>query len=217
MAVFTLFSAAGMGFDMDNSGREFMKSNTYTSTYIISDNGKTAVFGMSGSNVVNKFAIDYREDGNGIVVKDVKYYYVSTNIFFMNDLDIKISESDLQKSNFKIVFTDGDDTFYGNGYRDVIKAGKGNDLLDGGRGKDMLEGGAGDDVFDFDELKDSIVGRNRDTVADFEKGSDKLDLRNLDVSDWIGTKSFTGEEGQLRMSGGIQRWLGLSEQQLALG
>jgi serralysin len=84
----------------------------------------------------------------------------------------------------------------------------GGDTLDGGAGADTLSGGAGLDIFDFNAVRDSAPTA-RDTILDFMRGTDRIDLRTIDANtaasgdqafSYIGTKSFTGQAGQLNFS-----------------
>ena len=80
--------------------------------------------------------------------------------------------------------------------------------LSGSLGRDTLTGSADRDVFDFNALAASAVGgSNRDVITDFQRGLDDIDLTGIDVNAgrsgdqgfrFIGTKDFTGKEGELR-------------------
>jgi serralysin len=70
-------------------------------------------------------------------------------------------------------------------------------------------GGTGKDLFDFNLAAESgITPGTRDVIGDFRRSqADKIDLRGIDARDtpagdqafnFIGTKAFTGQEGQLR-------------------
>ena len=106
----------------------------------------------------------------------------------------------------------------GSAAADVIIGSKGDNRLNGGAGSDTLTGGLGHDVliggknadrFDFGSVKDSSSGKNRDVILDFShKDRDRIDLRDIDANsdkakdqafDLIGTKKFTGDEGDLRI------------------
>ncbi|SEL68569.1 calcium-binding protein [Xaviernesmea oryzae] len=112
----------------------------------------------------------------------------------------------------------GDDTLFGLAGNDSLYGGDGNDSLDGGAGndrifgelgKDILTGGAGKDIFFFKTIGDSTAtAAGRDTITDFSgKGGDKIHLAFIDADttragnqafDFIGTKNFTGDAGELR-------------------
>lgn len=99
---------------------------------------------------------------------------------------------------------------FGEAGDDTLDGGRGKDLLNGGRATDLLIGGLDDDVFDFDSVLDSAVGRKRDVILDFTRG-DRIDLRTIDAQsgsgnqdfDFIGSRNFTGDKGDLRFKGGI--------------
>ena len=101
------------------------------------------------------------------------------------------------------------DTFDGGADADTLNGGGGSDTLLGGLGKDSLVGGTGKDFFDFNLAAESgITPGTRDVIGDFRRSqADKIDLRGIDARDtpagdqafnFIGTKAFTGQEGQLR-------------------
>jgi Ca2+-binding RTX toxin-like protein len=90
----------------------------------------------------------------------------------------------------------------------------GGDVLLGGLGRDQMSGHGGADRFDFNSVKESVVGTNRDVVRDFTRSQgDKIDLLTIDADTdgtagnqafkWIGSKAFSGVDGQLRFAGGI--------------
>ncbi|MFD0979401.1 calcium-binding protein [Tropicimonas aquimaris] len=104
------------------------------------------------------------------------------------------------------------DRLIGGAGRDKLFGGAGDDVMLGGTGKDVYRGGAGDDSFVFKTLNHSSVGKKRDIVH-FEEG-DEIDLSDIDACvteggdqdfDWIGRQGFSGEEGELRMKGGVLR------------
>ena len=107
----------------------------------------------------------------------------------------------------------GDDTLSGLTGNDLLSGGDGADRLVGGLGKDTLAGGAGADLFAYNTRKESVVGANRDVVTDFVRGDDVVDLAGIDADTdgspgdqafrWIGSRPFSGVDGQLRMSGGV--------------
>jgi len=111
----------------------------------------------------------------------------------------------------------GHDDICGGKGKDTINAGDGNDFIDQGGGKyqDKLTGGKGADTFYFGYTDESGVGlKLRDTITDF-KGSNEKDLIDLSAIDaftgktgdqafvFIGSKAFTGTQGEVRFSGGI--------------
>jgi Ca2+-binding RTX toxin-like protein len=110
--------------------------------------------------------------------------------------------------NFERVVGSGfADTLIGNAGANALSGGGGIDVLAGGLGRDTLTGGADRDVFDFNALAESAVGAgNRDVITDFQRGIDDIDLTGIDANTarsgdqgfrFIGTKGFTGKEGEL--------------------
>ncbi|HEY8381563.1 MAG TPA: M10 family metallopeptidase [Microvirga sp.] len=113
------------------------------------------------------------------------------------------------------------DKLTGNGVANVLKGGAGNDVLHGegggdtligGVGRDTLAGGEGFDRFRFDTIGESF-GRTSDTIKDFVRGVDRIDLSRVDADQdgtegnqafkFIGSKAFTGRDGQLRFKDGV--------------
>jgi serralysin len=107
----------------------------------------------------------------------------------------------------------GNDTLYGGAGKDDLYGGSGKDKLYGGSGSDYLWGGAGADTFVFTAISDSKAGASRDVIKDFSRAEDDyIDLRQIDADtthhgnqafDFIGSKAFSGEAGELRFSAGI--------------
>lgn len=104
----------------------------------------------------------------------------------------------------------GNDTLYGGAGNDDLYGGLGNDKLYGGSGNDYLKGEAGADTFIFTSVSDSRPGSARDVITDFSRAQDDyIDLRKIDADlthsgnqafDFIGSKGFSGEAGELRFS-----------------
>ncbi|HEY8382533.1 MAG TPA: M10 family metallopeptidase C-terminal domain-containing protein [Microvirga sp.] len=111
---------------------------------------------------------------------------------------------------FKAAFA-GDDVLIGAKFSDKLQGLDGNDILIGRGGRDTLAGGSGNDVFVFEKNAHSTLDI-RDTIKDFRRGFDKIDLRKIDADQdgtagnqafkFIGSKAFTGRDGELRFSGG---------------
>jgi len=101
----------------------------------------------------------------------------------------------------------GDDRFFGGSGSDAIEGFGGDDEIDGGRGADILVGGSGRDTFIYDSVKDSGTSVDTaDIILDFTS-RDRIDLASIDANknrsknqafDFIGTKKFSGDEGELR-------------------
>jgi serralysin len=114
----------------------------------------------------------------------------------------------------------GNDSITGNAARNVLSGNAGSDTLSGaggrdhlvgGTGRDILWGGAGADMFDFNALSESKpTSSGRDFIRDFACGVDDINLSTIDADQdgtagnqafmFIGTKAFTGSDGQLRVS-----------------
>ena len=105
---------------------------------------------------------------------------------------------------------DGNDVLAGCGGNDAIMGGNGNDTIIGGTGQDALAGSAGYDVFRFDSVSHSTRS-SPDKITDFQRGWDTIDLSRMDADPdtagnqafkFIGSKAFTGIDGQLRTENG---------------
>ena len=99
------------------------------------------------------------------------------------------------------------DTLVGDGKANILRGRGGNDRLEGGGGGDYLVGGAGKDVFVFRNTDDSSKKTGVDVVTDFTRKQDRIDLGGTDANenqrrdqdfDFIGTKKFGRDEGELR-------------------
>jgi len=115
--------------------------------------------------------------------------------------------------NVTIAGTDGDDTLYGTGGRDVIHGGDGDDTLFGFGGNDIICGGNGDDTLiggtGHDKLKG---GSGRDVLegsagADYLRGgssSDRLDggIGNDRMFGDAGSDTLDGRAGSDTLDGG---------------
>ncbi|HEY8381313.1 MAG TPA: M10 family metallopeptidase C-terminal domain-containing protein [Microvirga sp.] len=134
--------------------------------------------------------------------------------------DFQLFRSTLEGADVMIGST-GNDTILSFGGNDDIRGGVGSDTLDAGGGDDRLTGGAGKDilfgrdgrdVFVFEKTSDTLTFA-RDTIRDFQRGLDKIDLRKIDADQdgtagnqafkFIGSKAFTGRDGELRFSKGV--------------
>lgn len=125
----------------------------------------------------------------------------------------------------------GNDVIFGLAGNDTIFAGWDQDRVDGGAGNDRIEdngrfeavlqpdtftGGKGVDTFVFKAVACSpnIAGK-MDIITDFKHGTDKIDLRGAYESlpdfsrlieyTFIGNRAFSGNQDELRFSGGILR------------
>lgn len=105
----------------------------------------------------------------------------------------------------------GNDRLEGENGRDELDGGAGRDILRGGRGGDLLSGGRDADTFEFRGLSESRGG-STDVITDFSRADgDRIDLSRIDADttrsgnqtfSFIGTEAFSGEAGELRLTGG---------------
>ena len=104
---------------------------------------------------------------------------------------------------------DGDDLIRGEAGNDTLAGNLGNDRLYGGTGKDRLSGAEGADQFIFlSKAESTFAITGRDALTDFSRAEgDKINLRAIDANtgagnqafDFIGTRAFTGDKGDLRI------------------
>ena len=90
------------------------------------------------------------------------------------------------------LITDGDDTIYGNGGADVIRAGDGDDVIHGGEGGDLLFGGAGDDTLHAGPGLDALYGGEGADVFVVE-GEGEL-IADFDTSTGVGDGDSTNND-----------------------
>ena len=90
----------------------------------------------------------------------------------------------------------------------------GNNVLEGKEGRDILTGKGGGDKFVYRSTNDSgITKSTRDIITDFDRSeSDRIDLSKIDAYTgadgnqkfvYIGSKSFSGTQGEVRFASGI--------------
>jgi Ca2+-binding RTX toxin-like protein len=106
---------------------------------------------------------------------------------------------------------EGSNTLHGRGGGDVLAGGEGNDILIGGGGTDFLNGGPGADRFRYFWTSDAPAGSTRENIRFDRSEGDRLDLSGIDADSdgtpgnqafrFISGASFTGVDGQLRLTG----------------
>jgi Ca2+-binding RTX toxin-like protein len=102
----------------------------------------------------------------------------------------------------------GPDSLDGGGGADSLAGGAGNDTLSGGAGDDTLIGGLGLDTYNPGEGQDRIVVQSiadlsgSESVANFGDG-DRLDFSGIAGLTFIGSGSFNGTPGQMRLESGF--------------
>lgn len=148
MAIFDLSNAAGFGFDMsgtNSAGWSFVVADpSLTETLVVDDPG-IAIWEVSGSSVFDAYGVSYWTDQYNVVIYDVAYWNGPDTILAIEDLYLHTTIVDLQAGAWFVTLNGASDTFYGNDYRDVIKAGYGNDVVVGYAGNDALYGEYGKD------------------------------------------------------------------------
>jgi len=181
MARFIAYNAAGVGFNMSttgDSGWAYIESDPNIQTYV-RDFGDLDAFGnkyveydVTGNPYANwmgmvfwtdeyNVRIDYMlsgfEDAYGTVTKTME----------MSNLNLWTTVSDLQSNAWMVRLNQGNDTFEGNDYRDIIRAGYGNDLVIGYGGNDTLLGDQGNDTLSGGYGNDILIGGEGYDTATF--------------------------------------------------
>lgn len=103
----------------------------------------------------------------------------------------------------------GNDDVIGGDGNDTLDGGADQDIIIGGRGKDIMAGGEGGDVFKFNAVTEmGTTAATRDVITDFNVFLDTIDLTAIDADsttkafdrfDFIGSRAFSGEAGELRV------------------
>ncbi|WP_262027226.1 calcium-binding protein [Microvirga sp. Mcv34] len=177
MAVFQAFNAAGVGFDMsstDSSGWAFIGAHPSVTTDLVYDNGTVAEYEVSGSTLVDYFTARYWSDGYTVIIDDLFYENNGADVLTIQDLDLYTTVDALQGYAWYVNLNRGHDTFYGNDYDDLIRAGAGNDFVYGYDGDDILYGDAGADKLFGDWGDDDLYGGAGRDVLTGGAGSDYL-------------------------------------------
>ncbi len=192
MAVFQAFNAAGFGFNMSStssSGWSFIGANPYITTELVSDNGSYAEYYIYGSPDVDSFSASYWSNNYDIVIEDLYYYNDGLPILAIKDLDLYTTVDELEGYAWYVTLNGGHDTFYGNDFVDIIRAGIGNDIVEADGGDDIVYGDAGaDTLFGLQGDDDLYGGRDRDALSG-GWGSDYL-------SGGAGSDTLTGNAGR---------------------
>ncbi|EIM28525.1 calcium-binding protein [Microvirga lotononidis] len=177
MAIFKAFNAAGVGFDMsstNSSGWAFIGAHPSVTTDLVYDNGTVAEFEVDGSPLVDYFTARYWSDGYTVIIDDLYYENNGADILTIQDLDLYTTVDALQGYAWYVNLNAGHDTFYGNDYDDLIRAGAGNDVVYAYDGDDIVYGDAGaDDLYGSWGDDDLYGGTGRD-ILNGGAGSDYL-------------------------------------------
>jgi Ca2+-binding RTX toxin-like protein len=207
MAVFQAFNAAGVGFNMSSTGSSgwaFIGANPSVTTELTYDDGAVAEYDVYGSALVDYFTARYWSDGYTVIIDDLIYENDGAVILSIENLDLYSTVDELQGYAWYVTLNGGHDTFSGNDYDDIIRAGSGNDVvysydgddivrgdtgadrlyglwgdddLYGGSGRDNLIGGAGSDYLSGGADSDRMTG---DTGGDYFVFDSRPTRSNID-------------------------------------
>jgi serralysin len=181
VANFIAYNAAGVGFNMSttgDSGWSYIESDPNIQTYV-RDFGdvdalgnKYVEFDVTGNPYANWMGMlfwtnNYDVQINYLVSGFVDAYGDVTKTMEMSNLNLWTTTSDLQFNAWMVRLNQGNDTFDGNDYNDVIRAGYGNDLVIGYAGNDTLLGDQGDDTIGGGYGNDILIGGDGYDTASF--------------------------------------------------
>jgi Ca2+-binding RTX toxin-like protein len=173
---------------------------------------------FNGSNLINFEKLAVYSSGGGVLMP---YSYKLT----MSDQNVAAGKNLMVvgqslMSNETLTFdgsgeTNGSYNVRGGKGSDTIVTGAGADQLYGNLGADSLSGGAGNDIFEYYSAAES-TRTQWDTILDFNRG-DKINLINIDADgnsangngkfSYIGSESFSGKAGELRVAQSWDGWL----------
>jgi len=177
MAVFQAFNAAGVGFNMtstSSSGWSFMRANPYVTTELVYDDGALAIFDVYGSSLIDEFKVKYWSNGYDIVVDSLLYKDDGYSVLSITGLNLYTTIDDLEGNAWFVSLNGGHDTFYGNDYADVIRAGYGSDIVYSYGGHDIVHGDAGNDKLYGISGDDDLYGGTGRDLLNGGSGSDYL-------------------------------------------
>jgi serralysin len=171
MAVFNLSNAAGHGFNMSmtgSSGWTYVESDPNVTTTLL-DFGDYDAFGnkfetysVSGTPEYNWFGLNYWTNGASIRVDDLIYGWTSASGFIetlsVTGLSLYTTFDDINSGAWYVRVNAQNDSFYGNDYNDIIRAGTGDDLVVGYLGDDTLLGDEGNDILGGGGGNDFLLG-----------------------------------------------------------
>jgi len=192
MAIFQAFNAAGTGFNMSStnpSGWSFVSASPYIETVKTYDDGTVADFDVYGSSLIDSYSAWYWSNGYDVVIDDLLYSRDGYAVLSIQNLDLYTTVDDLNAYDWYVVLNSGHDTFYGNDYADVIRAGYGNDVVYSYGGADTVFGDAGNDKLYGLTGDDDLYGG---TGRDYLSGSSGSDY----ISGGLDTDTLAGGAGR---------------------
>jgi Ca2+-binding RTX toxin-like protein len=205
MAVFDISNSWGAGFDMSgysDEGWGYMPADRLTGTLYQGYN--TIIFDANGYASFDALGVNYflHTDGNTLILEDIYYFQAGEAVLKLDDVDVHTSISDLNAAAWYVRLNPGHNTFYGNDYADVIKAGYGDDLVVGYLGNDALYGNEGNDTLGGGGGNDLLVGGNGYDTASFGGVSTNYSFSNnadgsvtvIDKTGWWGIDLVYGVE-----------------------
>lgn len=186
MATIDISNAWGYGIDMSgyaDDGWGYMPADSLSGTLYPGSNN--IIFNAFGYESFDAMGINYflYNDGNTIILEDIWYFQGSTPVLKLDDVNLLSTIADLNATSWYVRFNQGNDTFYGNDYSDLIKGGFGDDLILGFLGNDALYGNDGADTLSGGGGTDLIVGgEGYDTVSFGGVSTNFAFTRNADGS-----------------------------------
>jgi Ca2+-binding RTX toxin-like protein len=189
MARIDISNQWGYGLDMSDytdSGWGYIPADRMTGTLYPGSN--TIVFDAYGYASFDSLGFNYfhYDDGDSVLIEDIYYFQGNDPVLTLDDVDILTTIEDLNAPAWYVRFNQGNDSFYGNDFADVVKGGYGNDLivgyagndtlygnddndsLGGGAGNDLIQGGRGNDLIYGGTGKDRLYGSSGKDIFVFD-------------------------------------------------
>lgn len=177
MATFTAFNAAGIGFNMSttsSTGWTFMTADPAVTMDLVYDDGSLAVYDVYDSPLIDELRAHYWTNGEDIIVHDLLYKDDGYAVLSITGLNLETTVEVLEGNAWYVMLNGGHDTFNGNDYDDLIRAGWGDDIVSSNDGNDIVYGDAGgDDLYGSLGDDDLYGGVGRDFLSG-DYGSDYL-------------------------------------------
>lgn len=177
MAIFQAFNTAGIGFNMtstDSSGWAFMVADPDVVVDTVHDDGAYAIFDVYGSSFIDRFSANYWSNGYDVVIDELNYEYGGNVILSIKDLNLHATIDSLEGNAWYVSLNGDQDTFYGNDYDDIIRAGYGDDDVYGYGGNDIIYGDDGSDLLLGVAGDDDLYGGSGSDILDGGPGRDYL-------------------------------------------
>ena len=183
---------------------EKVVGSAYSDKFSGSANADSFIGGSGNDSFVGRGGADTLDGGLGRDTADYRASAAGVDIDLTRTSQIGgDAAGDVLKGIEDLLGSAYNDRLFGDANANLLSGGSGADVLNGRGGSDQLTGGAGNDRFIFD----SAANAKGDKITDFQSG-DIIDFGAMDANSkasgdqafaFIGSKSFSGSAGQLRM------------------